>query len=158
MARFLRIKTNLPRELDVNLYPIMDEVHREGRGIDEARMEVFFLKYCAGRAAVAHSKKRKTKRKNIVAHYDRAMEAAFRVSFPDQKDEYQAFFEQICMRYEYSSDGSLLAADLETIGRNFSMALIGVSASRHVSELGAALYNMKYQTIRNYVNSKWVIN
>lgn len=156
MAHFLRIKTNIARELDAHLFPIIDDLKANGTTLEVARREVFFLKVCAGRRGIRASKRSANIRRKVLGHYDRSMKAAHASGFPGNAEDFEEVVAEFEGRYGTSQQSEGGQAPMEQIGAAFETALCGPSKSKYAAELAGALFKMKQDVIRNYFDSKWV--
>lgn len=152
MAHFLRIKTNIARELDAHLFPIIDELKANGTTLEDARREVFFLKVCAGRHGIRASKRSSNIRQKVLAQYEKSMRNAFASGFPGRSESFDEVLSEFDSRYGTSSESS----STDKIGSEFEAALCGTTKSKYANTLATALFNMKREVIRKYLDSKWV--
>lgn len=147
MGVFLGRKTNLPRELDVNLLPLMGGLSESRVPIYLARQEIFTLKVAAGRAAIRATFRKPAKRDRVLNGYHRAVGKLYRTLFGlDPQD-----LENNVRAYEAAGqDPSITAADVY-----FHRTGLGVTETRAAFII--ALHRMKQAAMTRYLSLKWII-
>ena len=153
----MRVKTNIARELDSHLFPILDELAASEITLDYARREVFGLKIWSVKAAIENCRKSGSKRLKLQSSYEKAMTKVYKSSFPDSPVQFGLFLDDTGASYKVALKINDLGQTSGKIGAAFSKALLGFDDDKHVRELGSALFSMKYSVALQYLNKKWVL-
>jgi len=157
MGDYLRVKTNIARELDSHLFPILDELSASEITLDSARREVLGLKIWAVKAAIENCGKSSSKKLKLQSSYEKAMRKVYKSSFPDSPVQFDLFLDDTGTSYKGALKINDLGQTSGEIGTAFSKALLGFDDDKHVCELGCALFVMKYSVALEYLNKKWVL-
>lgn len=157
MGDYLRVKTNIARELDSHLFPILDELAASEITLDCARREVFGLKIWSVKAAIENCAKSSSKKLKLQSSYEKAITKVYKSSFPNSQVQFDLFLHDTGASYKVAVDISDLGQTSGEIGVAFSKALLGSDDHKHVCELGCALFAMKYSVALEYLNKKWVL-
>ena len=157
MGDYLRVKTNIARELDSHLFPVLDELAASEITLDYARREVFGLKIWSVKTAIKNCRKSSSKKLKLQSSYEKAMTKVYKSLFPDSQDQFDLFLHDTGASYQVASEIIDLGQTSSEIGGAFSKALLGSDDHKHVRELGCALFVMKYSAALEYLNKKWVL-
>jgi len=155
MAFYLSRNTNLPRELDANVYPLYAELDSQKIPLETARAELFLLKTTAIIRAIRRSDKSERKKAAVEAEYRKVVGKMFIRLFGGEVGDFGSRQDQRLESVSGPADGSVEISDGNLAATSF-LQRAGLKKSQNAQQFVAALFNMKHDYNLRYLNKKWL--